>query len=277
MANINELRQLAKRRRQAATAKIARQRRVNGVEIAGTEFDPRLPPGAEAKMNSRQLRSYLNRVDRFTSRQTQFVPGDSGVPIPADRWRVYKGLETAYKKAGEADMKAVGSMALPKVYGEMTLEQRMNTVVSKRITADGSAVNRPYMDLNRQSTNIKDAKALEKLIADMGGKTSAKYLPKKLKEGRKQLDDMMKIIGDKKLRAKARKLTDYQFNALWNYTKFATDVGQDYDVIKAGGGSPKEQVDKTIHDNANYNMERALEWAAAIEEAKPTAKRGKKR
>src|SRR5690606_37562875 len=120
----------------------------------------------------------------------------------------------------------------------MTLRER-NSMIHP--TAVGEVVNRPYSQVDRVPSQIPSVKAMDKILKDMERKTTKKYLPGEIKKSRKQLRDMLKTAGNGNLVSRVNKLTDGQFDTLWNYTNFATVVSLSYEMAKLRAADAKER------------------------------------
>jgi predicted subunit of tRNA(5-methylaminomethyl-2-thiouridylate) methyltransferase len=75
------LRNVVKNLHKRAGDKVSRNKRLKGVNIAGTANDPRVPGVQINKMNARELREYSAKVQGFLSRDVQFLKGASGRAI----------------------------------------------------------------------------------------------------------------------------------------------------------------------------------------------------
>lgn len=259
VTEIERLRELVRKRRSAVTAKIARIRRNTGVDIAGRTEDPRRDTKVINRYTKRQLNAYLGELNSFQSRSVGFIAGAGGAPIPRLKWREYKRLEAQYNAIGAQHEAKVADIFLPTA--GMTIRERQATI---HPTAQGEVVNRPYSQVDRLPEQIPSAEALEKLTRDMRRKTSKSFLPGELRAARKQLADMLKTAGNGDFIARARRLTDSQFDTLWNYTNFATLISLSYELTKLRTAGAKERWHDSVVEDAADDLGNLFEWAEQL-------------
>lgn len=259
---LKRLRAMVRKRRNDVTAKENRIKRRTGVDIRNTQQDPRRPVNVVEKYNKRQLLSYFQELDSFMSRGNGFVAGAGNSAIPKQLWMEYKRLESRYNSIGAMQFKEISNIFIPTA--GMTIAQRDATIIPDKLSAQGAIVNRPYSVLDRRPNNVKDAQALQKLVKDMRRKVSEKFLPEKIKEGRKQLNDMLTTIGNNELKAKANSLTDAQFNVLWNYTNFATNVSGIYFQMQNKAAGSTDKWYSSVVEDWSSDIRELFDWAGTL-------------
>lgn len=264
---LEALRAQVRARHNAATKKVSRLRQ-RGVELGGTNYDVRRDPNNIKRMNSTQLRAHLGRLNSFIDRKNAFVPGDSGVPLPAAKWREYKALERQYNRIGNREYAKVGDTFLPQP-GVKVRDRRSILAQS----ALGTAANAPYQEINRNSRGITGTDALDKITEQMRGKTSRDYLPAEIAKSREQFMDMLKEMGNAEYIDTAKKLTDDQFDTLWNYTSFATEISSDYEIMKMRARGESERAHEKIHKDNSDAISELLNWATVLPERKTKGRR----
>lgn len=257
------LRAEVRRRHRAATSKVSRLRS-RGVELGGSNFDVRRDLSKVKRYNAQQLKAYANQLNSFVTRSNAFVPGDSGVPIPAAKWREYKRLEKAFNERGQRHYTQIADTFLPNA--GMTVRQRDDTLRPTRVKAAGEPVKRPYEAINRSSHNITGPESLDVLMRDMQRRTSRDYLPGELAKSREQFMNMLTEIGNQEHIEAARKLRDDQFDTLWNYTSFATDVSRDYEIMKLRARGEQERAHEKVHEDNTHEIGEILQWATFLPE-----------
>lgn len=258
---LKRLRAEVVRRQRAANNKVSRLR-AKGVRVAGTEFDVRRPLSNVANYNRRQLNAYINKLNDFTARENAFVPGDSGQPIRRSTWQRYTAAEKTYNDIGNAHGQRIGN--IPIKGAGMTINERDATLLPNRRAAAGLAVNRPYEPVSRIPQRIANEKSAQILARDMERRTTQKYLPAKLKQGRYQLYEMLTAMGDADLIAEAKKLSDNQFDILWNYTSFATDTSQRYANRQLQARGVNERAQASIDENSITEIRESIQWAGTL-------------
>lgn len=259
---LNALRAEVRKRQRAANAKVSRLRQ-RGVEVGGTPFDVRRNVNSVKSYNSRQLKSYLNKLNNFTSRSTSFVGDVNGSPIPAQKWRAYKAQERKYNSKGSRELGKFANVKLP--FSDATVEQRRNSIVNTNVLrAQGQAVRSPYEPMSRKAGRINGVAALERLTKDMERRNSRTYLADELKNQREQLSDMLTEIGMPEEIARIDALDDDQFNVLFNYTSFITEVSLDYENAKARATGEKERLAENVGENTRREIPKVITWASQL-------------
>lgn len=258
---LERLREFVSKRRGAVTSKIARIRRNTGVELKDTRDDPRRDPKVVKNYNTRQLKTYLSQLELFQSRGVGFVALSGGVPAPRNKFALYKKYEKQYNALGERHLANVADTFIP--LSGMTIAQR-NAMIHPH--AQGEVVNRPYIQINREPKNIASVEALDALIKDMKAKLSKSYLPKEIKKARSQLEEMFNTMGMGNFAKQARALTDSQFDTLWNYTNFATNVSIPYELLKMRAAGSKEQWYDSVIEDSTDDIRELFDWAEKLPE-----------
>lgn len=256
--DIASLRAEARRRHKAANAKVSRLR-AQGVELGGTKFDVRRDASAIKKYNKAQLNAYIRRLNTFTSRATGFVAGDMKTPLPRAKWERYQRAESRANAIGRQDESTVEGTPLP---NGGTIGGRKTKLANR---ATGNAVNSPYGQINRKSTNITNEAALDALTKQMEAKTKKGYLPEKLKAGRWQAMEMLKEVGAPlEQMERLNKLSDHQFHVMWNHTAAATEISSWYERAKLAARGEKERADEKVTQDNRLAIDDLLQWAELL-------------
>jgi hypothetical protein len=270
---LENLRNVVRKKRSAVTAKENRIKRNTGVDIRGTSEDPRRPINVVDKYNKRQLLTYLSDLTNFMSRSSGFIKSASGGLIPNAKWLEYKKVESEYNRIGALHFKQISDIFIPTA--GMTINQRDNTLRPDSISAQGDIVVRPYSNIDRSPENIPDVKALERLTATLKKKTEKSYLSDQIKDAREQLSQMLTTIGNDDLKADAASLTDTQFDVLWNYTNFATNVSGIYYIMQKLNGNSNDKWYTSVVEDYASDIGELLTWAKELPENKTAGQRKK--
>lgn len=261
--DLKRLRDEARKRHQAANKKASRLRRVNGVEINGTEYDVRRDPSKIKRYNRAQLTAYINELNEFTGRRNTFVAGDTGTPIPATKWREYKQLENQFNALGKQhdaklDIKLPGQ--------DQTVKQRKRAMKPTDMRkAAGEASFSPFFHLDRKPQNIAGTQAVERLIKSMKNKLSPRYLPTTLTNQRAGMEKMLKEIGANEFLEKSRQLNDFQFQVFWTDVPSARNISHNYEVMKMRGEQGPKRSDAETTSAYLDEAEKLLDWALTLE------------
>jgi hypothetical protein len=252
--------EIAKAKRNAQ-AKMARIKKSQRYDIASSTNNP-IRSDIDS-MTSRQKQSYLRQLKKFNDRSTKFYVDASGRPLSSRQWERYKQAEARANAFVRADIKKYAKLYGPEGNKGMTLGERMAIMRPKAgklmVNPSGSSMH----EIERKPTAVTGDKSVAKLIKSQIDKANPAKQVKKLRTGRKQLEEMATAFGDTAMVDLARELTDEQFKVLWNYTDFATAVSLEYSVYM------QSLVDeKSFHagamENANRKAHEYLEWASQI-------------
>lgn len=234
---IQRLRELARKRHQAATRKVSRLKK-NDVHVSGTPLDPRRNAADIAKMRSRDLQSYINKLDQFTSRETNWVHGAGKQSLlSSSLYREYKKLESAVNKRNMADYEKIKGTFIPTLN---TTVQSFHGELPDHPLMANPASRSPHIPLIRTNKSFPNDKKLKKLIQDMRKRLEPEFgdkvIAREQKSMRKFFKDMRKVdpINEtlKDLRKDFWSLTPAQFAFLWNHTNFAEAASMDYEIAK---------------------------------------------
>lgn len=269
-------REIAKRRK-AATDKV-RRLRAKGINVAGTEHDPRRNISSVNNYNTKQLRNYLANLTEFTDRNTTFQKGARGAILSSNAWQEYQGLEAQYNQLGAQHLESIKDLKAPG--NDLTIGERDKDVLTRR--AQGDIFHRPYGQINRSPNNIESNESLKKLSADLRRKLSKGYLPGVIKQQRARLNDLFLMMGNpdaiytviedgKEVEYRvsaidaANALTDNQFDIMYNYGGGANTVFMQYAVYAETNTRQSAQYDR----NFSNDLGTIFQWAAGLPRNRP--------
>lgn len=266
MANqeLNDKRSQALKLTRGATRKISRLKTKVDVIVGGSQYDPRKPAKLVARYTGKQLDAYIARVSQFNNRATQFVPDAHHRPIPASEWKEYKRAEAAHRRHAQAELDKVRDVKLPG-RKETVGQRRGQMVENRRRMAGNPSVNDPYDPPARDSTGIKDRKALKKLTKDEKRKSTKGWDDRELKRQIGEYDQIVRSAGDAGGALSVKHLTPGQFKALWNATNFADQVSTRYELAQLWIAGKDRPEDREIVDNAFADAKRLIDWAAKLD------------
>jgi hypothetical protein len=264
---LNRLRREALQAQRRVNNKVSRLK-AKGVHIAGSKHDPRTDAKKIGVYTAKQLISYINKAESFTSRKTSFVGGVEGKPIPKELFLKYKRLEAIRNNVVDARMSERGHYMVPGL-GKTIQEREDSLFKGKR--AQGGPVSKEFVKFNRSPENINGVEGLTKLIRDYQKKNKRATTPKMIKEWREQLDEMLKTIGNDNYRERANALSDYQFDIMFDNSEFAGNASLLYEMAKSMASGRKQAWFDGVSPGAHNAITDALEWA---EKELPTEKGG---
>lgn len=257
---LDQLRAEVAIRAQAASRKVSRLK-ANGVLVAGTEYDPRRPTARTTRYTERQLRSYLNELNTFVSRQTRFVGLSEGAPVPAAEW--FRATKTAreYNAIVDAHRNAFKDVFVPQK--GQTIEDFDHDMRSKSYAA-GRASHKPLDYKELVPERIASAEALKEIENGLRKKLEPGYLEGRISAAREELSKMLDVIGAHKLQPLADELSDYQFNVLWSELDLADSVSGMYETVKNHNVAFFQTMDEKFDD-----VKEMMEWARDKLEDRP--------
>lgn len=257
------LRYAVRKRRSAVTSKIWRIRKNTGVDIANHPDDPRRPPSVIRKYNKPQLIKYLRDLNSFMSRETGYVAGANGVAIPKKTWGEYKRLERKFNQIGDKKFEEMANLFLP-THG-MTIRQREEMLKPSVPKAGGENTTHPYTKMDKKSKNIASAEALNKLLIDMQRRLKGNYNASTIKAQREEMKEALGRLGITEYNKRADKLSNQQFDMLWNYAKVGNKIYDMYHVMKmmSTRSSDSRWYDSVIEGNEN-ELGELFDWAESI-------------
>lgn len=236
MARIDDLRALAKKRQRAVNNKISRIRNVAGAEIKGTSFDPRKPIGDISKMNSRQLSSYIKRLDKFQSRSNQFVGLAENEPAPRSEWNKFVKSQGIVDAVSQEYRRPIDATPLPdQPTGKHAFINTIGTqraIMNQERLMKGMA-NGVFRQGLPEPWEIRGRKALSILMSTAQKQSARGYLENRIKKNRETVGEALKKMGQfAEMQDEFDALTDYQFSILWERPGMMDQFFATYDLIK---------------------------------------------
>lgn len=261
MASLQELRALALKRTRAAGNKASRLRK-QGVEVAGTEFDPRIPSERVGRLNRRQLEAYIGRVNSFTNRNTKFVGGANGAPLPKHLVAQYESAEFRRNQRLRRRGRVAGNVVIPGT--GMTVEQRQRLMESRAndaLRADGQWDYSPYTPHTRRVEGFASADALRQMIdlERRAGTTAA--LNASLQVQKARHIEWLEERGQVGMAADIRRLSDDQFDLL----KHKTDYANHIKFLYMGTEDSDESVAASMRDDNLGDAIDLVSWVGTID------------
>lgn len=261
MSDIARLRKELKQRVQAANRKVNRLEK-QGIEITGTEFDPRRENPRIDRYNSNQVESYRAKLDAFVDRKNRFVGDTRGRPIPRSEWQAYKRAESRANRKSDNAFNKIKDVYVPSA--GQTIAQREASTKSEFPRTANPAVNSPFNKITRKPEQLASRKALEALTKQQQAKVDPRYMEQFVADGRVQLEKMMKVINRPEMQERFDKLTTKQFHLIWGYTNAADDLSTDYEIITASGKGKSNKSDEKLQADSLENVSDILDWVSKI-------------
>lgn len=187
------------------------------------------------------LKRYAKDLERFVSRQTRYVAGYDGTPIPYDTYRDFRRLEKRYNAAHAKWWDTYGIQPFITAEGptETTIAERSLAARLRGMAFGGASAYR-----ETPAEKLRGVKDIEKRSAIMRKELSPSYQKERLRTLRKNLILNAESFNDPRIPRMIRKLSNEQLFALQNFTNFvplyyrymSTNVevtlGEDIDAIE---------------------------------------------
>ncbi|QXG07734.1 hypothetical protein QEJ61_gp02 [Curtobacterium phage Pize] len=234
MATNDELRAEIMRRLQAANRKVNRLKN-KGVAIEGTKYDVRRPDAKINRYNNKQLTHYLGEINGFVHRSNAFVGGVRGVPIRRATWNKLNRAQRRGNQFAEKNFQNIKDIVISP--NGMTVGQREAATRSDFPMTANPASNSPFRKIERKPNNIAGERAAIKLMKQHQQRVTEEHIGRFVRQGKKELRQMLKDIGRPDIWQRVTKLDEKQFHLLWGWTEFARDISQEYEeakLLKAG-------------------------------------------
>ena len=254
-------------RQRAAANKISKNRRQRGVEIAGTQFDPRVSRETIARLSKASLKKRLSTVDSFVSRSTQFVPGHEGTPLPRNDFNQARALVERAKAKRQSWENQISAITLPN--SSETIGQRRAKMRGPHSRGGGAANAPEVLPINFDEMRFTSAEGLKVFMKNISKLNKTGHKPGSVQLWRDQYNQMLGTIGGTRgaqMKAAGDALTDKQFSVLWNDTPFSTAISIEYEQAlqaqKPGGKNGQISAIKSqILDQSIKEATDLVAWA----------------
>lgn len=253
MANLNDRRAQIVAKQQRTSAKISRTKRQNGADIAGTEYDPRMPASRISRMTGKQLDALEGRLDAFNHRRTQFYGGAKGKVITATQKR---RLEYAESEAYRARLRKLSEYSRTLGPGGRPLTDRMR-MVAKRSPRKFDVVNNPFNTKQRLISNVGNP---EDLISRYRDESRSDFFDRLAEKRREEYKQMAEVMAIPRLLAAVDELTPKQFFVLWHMTEFPELISSSYEGYKSGENIETADPQSQLAQEVGYAI-KAIDWA----------------
>lgn len=264
---IKDTRAEAHKRLTAVQRKVARLRREKGVEIAGTNFDPRIDRARISKMSTRELNRFIANANAFTDRRVQYVAGHKGAPLDASVVRRLQRKESAIKAQHDEIMQNIGTIEAP--FTGMSISQREQ--MRPTVKAGGEAFTRTFSPELTNIGNVVSNEALAKLEEWRDKQMAPDYARSRINSSRDEANAMLKKIGLDDLTQRFKALSDEQFFIMWEYGPYAGGISLMYEIALQSGDEEMIGSDLDVFEGTRQEIESVLNW---IEEIQPNVNLG---
>lgn len=207
----------------------------DGADIRGTKFDP-LGKSAVGRVTLKNAARELERLSEFNNSDSIWYYRDSnGNPISAKDVRRYRDAVRQYNEDIAAYEKSVSGTKLPYL-GDATVGDWIRDFRPKKTyLSGGSHYALERMNPNKRTIHFDSAEAMRDKTNKVFNSLTKKAKRQKLTEAKKQIADMIDVIGDPEL---FDVLTDIPDDVLWLMWTvngdFANQLSLMYEAAKEG-------------------------------------------
>lgn len=254
--DIQELRRLVAQERRRATAKVARVRRNQGAILAGSTYDVRRTPGAEKKMNRRQLNSYVKQLRTFNSRRTQFAALAEGVPTTRKKANAF--LERQERHNRVMDQRAAKIASARATERGQTYSDRWDKARAASRTGMGGGV---FGHSNLQLSQIVGEAGLDKIDRRLRDRLNTRKRRDTANKGRRNLMSIVDEMGhDPFLKEALSDLTDSQVEALYSDRVFMDNLA----TYRYPAKNPNSRAGREIMEEQVGPIWEQINWVRLI-------------
>lgn len=263
-------------RSRVADAERRARRKIKRLQNKGVRTGSITPFKDVDPSNTRALNSYHKQLEQFISRETRFVAGQDGTPIPYSTYRDFKRLERQWNKEHDKYWRKFADKPFLTAYGasDTTLGMRSQMTKIKGLQYKGIDYVR-----DTPASALKGVPDIKRRTDILKRELSPTYQKKRIQQLRKNLMANAESFNDARIPKAIRKLTNEQLFALQNFTNFvplyyrymSTNV-----TITLG-----EDIDATEHDAQVEHMLMLIEqvksnYPAAVKEWQTKGRKTKK-
>lgn len=190
------------------------------------------------------LKRYHSELEQFISRQTRFVRGYGGTPIPYAAYRDFRRLERQWNKLHNRYWRDFAAQPFITAYGETDTTMEMRSRM-------GHVKGLPFGDVDYErmtpAERIKGLKDLQKRREILEQELSPQFQQKRIRELRANLLKYADTFNDPRIPNAIKKLTNEQIFALQNFTDF---VPLYYRYVNTDRDNQVDTVIDAIEDEA---------------------------
>lgn len=226
---LEALRSQVRRDHKNVTNKFSRLRR-EGIEVGGTEYDPRRALSRIGKYNRTQLEAYSRVLRQTSSRTAHFMKTDSGVAGPD----IVNPFLAAERKLNRVKRKSLADIADVKIPGsDETFKERLGLVDPKHRRMADPATDNPFKPSNRKGSKFTSPQKIKQLTEKMEREATPGHMASVRDKNRKTLEKMFSTLNMPKASSAIRGLNSKKFDVLFYDPKFMNSLGLQYSFTTA--------------------------------------------
>ena len=235
-----------------------------GVDITGTKYDPRVGDDRIGRMTTRQAEVAIDRLREFTdSGNIGYYQGSDGAIISRQAMLEVTYQTRRYNREIKEYRDSVGDVPVPWAGDNINAAEYYRDFVPKGMYLEDQA----HYSLNERRlptpTRYTSDSAARKIGADLKNSMLPSASRQRIVNARKQVSQMIDVIGDESLRDEVDALNDAQFWFMWTLdSSFADQFSLKYLEMKNRDDPKKSENYKYVMaqaaDNATNRLEEML-------------------
>lgn len=260
-----DLRRAALKSESLVSRKIRRMSKGDyGIDISGTEYDPRVGKDAISRMTGDRLKALLEKQTRFRRPSAGYYRGARGTIVTREAYRNYVNSVRKINTTVDKEQHKYDDVFI-KPLGMTVKERRAMTTPSHPVHGteayDGMKKLKVYSP--GQLMGTEGAKMIALRNDDIRRQFSSRELVTK---ARGYMNEMMDKIGDEAARAKFNSLSDEQFWFIWAYTDFPEELSLKYlamqmsMMVKEGKKELSQDMVDSVMERGEQSLGRAMEY-----------------
>ena len=235
-----------------------------GIDITGTEYDPRVGKDAISRMTGDRLTKLLEKQARFRKASVGYYRGARGTIVTRQAYRNYVNSVRKINNSVDAEQNKYADVYI-KPLG-MTVKER-RAMMTPTHPVHGTEAYDGMKKLKVYSPNQLMGTEGAKMIAQRNDEIRRQYASREIVvKARGYMNGMMDTVGDDGLRAKFNSLSDEQFWFIWAYTDFPNELALKYDamqlqmrVLDGSNNLSSDMVDSAM-ERGDQSLGRAMEY-----------------
>lgn len=235
-----------------------------GIDITGSEYDPRVGKNAISMMTGDRLKALLEKQTRFRRRTVGYYRGARGTVVTRQAYRNYVNSVRKINNSVEKEQHKYDDVYI-KPLG-MTVKERRAMMTPSHPVHQTEAYD-GMKKLKVYSPNQLMGSEGAKMIAQRNDDIRRQYASRELvNKARGYMNDMMDRIGDETARAKFNSLSDEQFWFIWAYTDFPEELSLKYLAmqlevqVKAGDRVLSQGMVDSAMERGEQSLGRAMDY-----------------
>ncbi len=235
-----------------------------GIDITGTEYDPRVGKDAISRMSGDRLKKLLEKQAYFRKSSVGYYRGARGTVVTRQAYRNYVNSVRKINNSVEKEQHKYDDVYI-KPLGMTVKERRAMMTPSHPVhqteAYDGMKKLKVYSP--QQLMGSEGAKMIALRNDDIRRQFSSRELVTK---ARGYMNEMMDKVGDEELRTKLNSLSDEQFWFIWAYTDFPEELSLKYlamqlsMMVETGEKKMSQGMVDSAMERGEQSLARAMEY-----------------